>query len=87
MYASHIIFLEGSRSCTPEIMDMILTWATHPRCSKCLYHLIRDLLIFSLDIVVITSNIISFELGFIFNVGVSTNTSCFYIIKNIIYPM
>ena len=32
-------------------------------------------------------NIISSKLNFIFNIKIPTNVSCFYIVKNIIYPI
>ena len=83
----YIIFLEKLGNYTPEIMDIILIWAVYPRCLKYLYYLIRDLLIFSLDIVIIAFNIIFFKLNFIFNTKISINVFCFYMIKDIIYPM
>ena len=66
---------------------MILIWTVYSRCPKYLYYLIKDLLIFFLNIIIIASNIISSKLGFIFNIKVSINVSCFYIVKNIIYSI
>ena len=83
----YIIFLERLGSYIFKIIDIILIWAVYPRCPKCLYYLIRDLLASSLDVVMIASNIISFKLGFISNAGVFINISYFYIIKNIVYPI
>ena len=64
---------------------MILIWVIYFKYPKCLYYLIKDLLLSSLNIIVIISNIIFFKLNFIFNTKTSINISYFYIVKNIIY--
>ena len=85
MYILYIIFLEKLRSYISEIINIILTWAICSKYFKYLYHLIKDLLIFFLDAVMIASNIISFKLNFIFNAGIFINIFYFYIIKDTAY--
>ena len=68
-------------------MDIILIWTIHSKYPKCLYYLIKDLLAFFLDTVIITSNIIFFKLDFVFNAKTPINISYFYMVKNIIYPI
>ena len=87
IYISHIIFLEGLRNCIFGIIDIILIWAACFRCFKYLYYLIKDSLVFSLNIVIIIFNIIFFKLNFVFNAGVFINIFYFYIIKNTIYSI
>ena len=87
MHVLHIIFLKKLKNYTPKIVDIILIWAVYPRYSKYLYYLIRDLLAFSLNIIIITSNIIFSKLDFVFNARTSINISYFYIIKGAIYPI
>ena len=87
MYTLYIIFSEKLKNYIPKIVDIILIWAVYPRYPKYLYYLIRDLLIFFLDIIMITFNIIFSKLNFIFNIGAFINVSCFYIVKGVVYPM
>ena len=87
MHVLYVIFLEGLGSCTPEIMDIILIWIAYPRCPKRLCYLIKDLLVFFLDIVMIASDIIFSELGFVSNIKVSINVFCFCMVKGVAYPM
>ena len=85
MHTLHIIFLKKSGNYISKIINIILIWVIYFKYSKYLYYLIKNLLTFFLDVVIIVFDIIFFKLDFISNTEVFINVFYFYMVKNIIY--